>query len=185
MIPASFAGPDRGFALIDLMMTVAVMSILFAIAVPSVARTIDFWRLGAATREVERELQTARLKAVATNHRMQLRLNCPATGQYRMVEVTGVAGTDNSGARCDQSAFPYPGPRDTDTATPALDGPVRALYTSVTMTGPDLQFAPDGTVAKLVSGTPTAIVGNETITVTYKTDTHGITVNSLGRMAIQ
>lgn len=168
-----------------MMMTVAIIATILAISVPSVRNSVDLWRLGAATRDVERELQTARLKAVSTNRRLRVRLNCPVAGQVRVIELTGVTATDGAVNRCDPNVYPYPGPRDQDAATPMHDGPVRQLFSSITVTGSDLQFAPDGTVTKLVVGVPTAIVGSETITVTYSSRSNTINVNPLGRIAIQ
>ena len=92
-------------------------------------------RLGRATREVERQLQTARLKAVSANRPLRVRFNFPAVWQLRIIEVTGVAATDLDGNRCDEARFPFHGPNDADPATPALDGPVRMLHFTITLTG--------------------------------------------------
>ena len=59
---------------------------------------------------------------------MRVRFNCPATGQMRVVEVTGNAAIDTAGDRCDLGAYPYP---DTDASTaPNNDGPVLQMGSS-------------------------------------------------------
>lgn len=81
-------------SLIEVMTTTLLMTTVFAIAVPAGKTAIDSLELGNATREVERELQTARLRSVSANRPMRVKLNCPVDGQYRLVEVTGVASVE-------------------------------------------------------------------------------------------
>ena len=176
---------ESGFSLMDLMMTVAVMSIMFGISVPIMRDAVDGMRLGMALRDVEREMQTARLKSVSANRPLRVRFNCPAVGQIRIVEITGVAATDSAANRCDETAFPYPGPRDTNPATPAHDGPVRRLHFSVSVAGPDLQFFPNGTTQQVVSGTPQPIASPVSVTITKGSDYSMVTVNALGKIDIQ
>jgi type IV fimbrial biogenesis protein FimT len=73
-------GNARGFTLIELMMTVALAATLLAIGVPVMLDVTESSKLTGAAREVERELQSARLRAVANNRSLRVRLNCPATG---------------------------------------------------------------------------------------------------------
>ena len=78
-----------GFTLIELLVTTAIIVIISGMAVPLMTNAADSIKLGQATREVERELQTARLRAVSANQQMRLRFDCPAAGQYRMTELVG------------------------------------------------------------------------------------------------
>jgi type II secretory pathway pseudopilin PulG len=180
------ARPDEtGFSLVELMITTLLISTVFAIAIPAGKAAMDSLQLGTATRQVERELQTARLRAVSANRPMRLKLNCPSDGQYRLVEVTGVAGVDSATSRCDESLYGYPGPRDSDRATPEHDGPVRYLGTNIdTLTGPELEFAPDGTTRVVVGGVPQAMVSDATVQITRDGDTMEISVNALGRITL-
>jgi len=175
---------SAGFSLVDLMMSVAVMSTVFAIAVPAAKDAVDGLRLGMATRDVERELQTARMRAVSGNRSMRVRLNCPAIGQYRMIEVTGVAGTDTAANRCDETVYPYPGPKDTNQATPAHDGPAKLLHFTVSLSGTEVQFNPNGTAQQVISGIPQAIASAATLTITKGADSQTVTVNGLGKIQI-
>src|SRR5262245_65943729 len=77
---------ERGFSLVELMLTVAFAITLLTIAVPVMTDVSDGSKLNGAAREIERELQSARLKSVSTNRLLRGRLNCPGTGRYRTVE---------------------------------------------------------------------------------------------------
>lgn len=178
-------GEASGFSVPELLLTVSVATVLMAVAVPTFRNVVDQYRLGMATRDIERELQTARLRAVSANTAMRVRFNCPAAGQFRMVEITGVATTDGAANRCDETAFPYPSPRDTSRATPEHDGPVRRLHPSVSVSGSDLVFYPNGTVS-WVNGTQfQAITGEINVTLTKGSRTSTVRVNGLGKIRIQ
>ena len=60
-------------------------------------------KLNEAARLVEREMQDARLKAVSSNRAIRVRLNCPAAGYIRSVEVLGTAADDATN-RCSTTA---------------------------------------------------------------------------------
>ena len=180
--------PDpRGFTLIELIAVVAILIIIVAIAVPSFHLT-DTMRLNAATREVERELQTARLKAVAVNRPLQVRFNCPAPGQFRIVE----GGTLWPEAdRCNTAVYPYPPLANAAYQTPPMpqhDGPVRYVNSLVTLSSGNpnlvLQFSPDGRVSQIVGGV-SQVINNVPVTLMYGTLTRTVNVNALGRVQIQ
>ena len=83
----------------ELMLVMGLTVVVAGIALPVTRHATDGMQLDMAAREVERQLQTARHRSVSTNHALILRLNCPSTGQIRMVEVTGVQATDGDGTR--------------------------------------------------------------------------------------
>lgn len=174
-----------GFSLLELVLVMAGIVTLSAFVVPSFNTLTAAMRARDAGRTVERQLQTARMKAVTVSRAMRVRFNCPATGQFRMLEVTGVAGTDSASNRCDPTAFPSPGPNDTLRSTPSLDSPVLYLPSGTTVTGTTLnfEFGPKGDV-HLVS--PTGVVsdlnGSLVLTVTLKGRSNTITINGLGRI---
>jgi Tfp pilus assembly protein FimT len=167
------------------MVAVAIGATLTGVAVPMSMRAIDSMRLSSATRDVERELQTARLKAVSKNRAMVLRMSCPAVGQYRIVELTGVAATDTDPSRCSESLFPYPGPADTNPATPAFDGPIRYVHPTVSVAGPDLLFRPNGTAALFANGVQTPVGSGAAVTITRSGTTKSVQINGLGKIQIQ
>lgn len=187
------AGYEGGFTLVELMGVIAVFAIIAGMAMPMLKDASDGMRLGQAAREVERELQTARLKAVTANRAMRVRFNCPVAGQFRMVELIGTpsipAAGDDAGNRCQESAYP-PGAGDNNPLTvPNHDGPLRRLHPSVSFGATTtLEFWPDGSV-HAPSGTTTPwplVAGSGTaITLTKGATVKTITVNGLGKIQLK
>src|SRR5688500_11115913 len=106
---------QAGFTLVEMMMTVTVFAILAGAAAPQFADMTGGMRLRQGLREVERELQAARLRAVTSNRPIRVRFNCPAAGQYRMVELIGTPtdpdaeeDLDTNLDRCSSGEYPYP-----------------------------------------------------------------------------
>jgi prepilin-type N-terminal cleavage/methylation domain-containing protein len=172
---------ERGFSLAELLITMAIGVTLAAIAVPVIGNVVESTKLNQATRLVERELQTARLKAVSLNRPMRVRFNCPAPAQLRMVEVTGISITDDSTDRCNQTLFPYPSTPDNDPTTPQADGPIQYLdQATVTGTFQIIEFRSNGTAWSVDgAGTATAINGEASFTVTRQSKTKVVLVNAL------
>lgn len=177
---------DRGFSLIELLMTVAILGTILAIAVPVMTDLSDAQRLGQSTRELERELQTARMKAVASNRALRVLTNCPVAGQFRMVEMIGNTN-DARADRCTTTAFPFPAP-DTDPMTrPNYDGPVRYLQRGVATPTDGFEFRPDGTVRRIDMGTRTAVLMGAPVnlTLTKGTASKTISVNNMGKIRVE
>lgn len=179
---------DAGFSLTELLMVTAVFTIVAGIAIPLAMTFTEQMRLNAAVRQVERDLQTARLKAVQLNRPLQVRINCPAAGQYRMVEVMGSA-IDNSGDRCDAGRYPYPPPDDGDFTTPSADGAVSYLSDGTAFATAGLtvlQFMPDGRTLR-VSGTTTTAPAAAGVDIGLMRGTHSgtVNVNGLGRISVR
>lgn len=165
----------------------AVALILSGITVPAVGTFTKMSRATAAARMVERQLQMARLKAVTISRSMRVRFNCPGAGQLRLLELTGVATTDNSSSRCSPVTYPSPGPLDSLRSTPANDSPVIVLPPGTTVTGSALQFEfnPTGqTYTVAANGTVTAIDTDIVLTVTRTNFPKTITINGLGRVRL-
>jgi prepilin-type N-terminal cleavage/methylation domain-containing protein len=152
----------RGFSLVELLIVVALFTIAGAIAVPAITNMLGGMRVGAAAREVERELQTARLRAVSSNRPILVRFNCPSASQFRMVELIGTPGspaTDDDDARaatrCGMSAYPYPDPNRGVFDIPNNDGPLKQLDSRVRFTAVQtIEFWPDGTAHTNLGGDP-------------------------------
>jgi Tfp pilus assembly protein FimT len=176
---------DRGFSLSELLLIVAILATILGIAVPSAGRMLESVRFNGAARDVERELQTARLKAVSKNRRLRVALNCPSTGQLRIIEFVDNPSIDNASARCSATAYPSP-PADNDPSTvPNFDGPIRTLAQGVSMTTKRFEFRPDGTAFEIISNVPTAIATTSTVTITMGTKTKTVSVNALGKINLQ
>jgi prepilin-type N-terminal cleavage/methylation domain-containing protein len=175
----------RGFSVVELVMTVAVMGTLLAVGLPVMQDVTASIKLNEASRMVERELQTARLKAVSVNRVLRVRLNCPATGYIRTVEVTGTPSIDDAADRCMTARFPFPAP-DTDLMTrPNFDGPVRVLPNDAAVSSLTLQFSPDGIAASAAGGTVSEITTPMVITISRHGKTRTVTVNNVGKVQLQ
>jgi prepilin-type N-terminal cleavage/methylation domain-containing protein len=175
---------DSGFTLTELMLVVAVLGTMMAVAIPVMGDLTASVKLNEAARTVERELQSARLKAVSTNSVLRLRTNCPAAGYLRTVEVIG-STADTATNRCSLSAYPYPAPDTERTTLPNHDGPLRVLPNSATVDNVVLQFSPDGTVMNVVNGVPETIATAVTVTVARQDKSKLMTVNGIGKIQLQ
>jgi Tfp pilus assembly protein FimT len=171
---------DRGFSLVELLTVVALLITVLAIAGPVYRNVVDGMRLGWSARDVERELQNARLKSVSTNRRMRVRTNCPVVGQFRMVQWLNSA-SDATLDRCSETSYPYPS-TTLNVVTKLQDGPVRRLEPSVSVGTVTLEFWPNGTVHTPGDANPLAAA--VTITLTKDSKTKGISVNGLGKIQL-
>lgn len=178
---------DAGFTLVEMVAVMALALSIGAITVPRINAFLRLQRATTAARMVEREMQTARLQAVSASRAMRVRFNCPAVGQMRILELTGVAATDDAANRCSPTAFPSPGPVDALRATPSLDSPVEYLPPGTAVTGVALQyeFSPQG-VAYMVSasGVVSPVSGDVALTVTRDGVSRTVTINDLGRVRL-
>jgi prepilin-type N-terminal cleavage/methylation domain-containing protein len=184
---------QRGFTLVDMVAVVAIIGIVSAVSIPPLMNAADRMRLGQAAREVEREMQTAKSRAVGKSRPMRIRFNCPEVGQYRIVELIGTSAVpvaaDTALNRCNSQLYPYPA-GDTDPSTrPNLDGPLRRLDDTVTFgLFPTVEFWSDGTAHyDTGAGTPWPLIPAAGITVNMarKGVTSTITVNGLGKVQLQ
>ena len=183
-----------GFSLVDMLATIAVFATMSAAAVPLMQNTYDGLRLGVAARGVERELQEARLKAVASNQPMRVRFNCPATGQYRRVELIGTPGApatadgDSSAATRCGSTYPYPAADRNPMTRPNNDGPTQRLDSKLTFSAVEtIEFWPDGTAHFSSVTNPWPQIGSTGVSLTLAkgSTTKSIVVNGLGKIQIQ
>lgn len=183
-----------GFSIVDVLATLAIIGTVSAMAAPQISGALDSMRLGMSLRDVEREMQFARLKAVSVNRPMRLRFDCPVAGSIRVVEVIGTSAVPdvNDGDavtnRCSEAIYPYsPTGADQSRLTrPNNDGAVRTVYTGSTFTAKKtLEFWADGSVhADAGTGNPWPNIGSvgTTITLSRKSKTKNITVNGLGKI---
>jgi type II secretory pathway pseudopilin PulG len=187
MTGTHFRDDSSGLTLIELMVWIALFSILCGMAVPGLVNVADSVRLGNSARSIERTLQTARLKAVSSNRAMRVRFNCPTPTSFRMLEVIGSA-TDLAADRCSPTAYPYPARDASPVSVPNHDGPVQHLDANVSFGAtPTLEFRPDGSVMLVDAGGAAAPLpgGASAVTVTKTTQVKTITVNNLGKIQLQ
>lgn len=183
-----------GFSITDMVATMAVIATLTAVAIPQTVNIVDQMRLGMASRDVERELQYARLKAVSANRPMRVRFDCPSAGMVRAVELIGSPAAPDSTdadaytARCNEATYPYrpTGADQSRLSRPNNDGPVRYLQQGTTFTAKQtLEFWPNGTVhtaCQSACDITSTQINTVTITLSRKSKTKNITVNGLGKI---
>ncbi len=183
---------DRGFSLTDVLVSLAILASVLGIGLPMILSTLGNMRFNASVRDVQSELQTARLKAVSSNRPMRVRFNCPAAGEFRVVELIGTPAEpdllDSAANRCSETQFPVVPPGSNVLLRPNQDGALRRLRRDVTFTvSQTIEFWPDGTAHVNTSGTnPWPQIGADVpISMVYKNTTKSITVNGVGKVQIQ
>jgi Tfp pilus assembly protein FimT len=189
---ATALASSAGFTLIDMIVIVAVLGILTGISVPAFQNLTEGYKLGQTIREVERELQTARLKSVTSNRPIRVRFNCPAAGQYRMVELIGSpsvpAAEDTAANRCQETTYKSPANDSNPLTRPNHDGPMRRLPTGITFSAADtLEFWPDGSVHQQNGATlpwPVVPAAGTSITLAKGAVTKRIDVNGVGKITL-
>jgi prepilin-type N-terminal cleavage/methylation domain-containing protein len=183
---------QSGFSLIELLMVTALVGIVSVIGLPLLGQISGTIELGEAARQVERELQSARMTAVSANQPMRVMFNCPVTSQYRMVELIGTPGVpaaaDGVVARCASDTYPFPAPDNNPITRPNNDGALKLLPSQVTFTTvTTIEFWPDGTAHTNTGGTnpwpPIASPGTYII-LTRGTKTKSILVNGIGKIQL-
>ena len=173
-------------------MVTALVGIVSVIGLPLLGQISGTIELGEAARQVERELQSARLAAVSANQPMRVMFNCPITSQYRMVELIGTpktpAAADGVIGRCSESTYPYPAPDNNPISRPNNDGPLRRLSNLVTFTTTTtIEFWPDGSAHTNTGGTdpwPPIAEPGTTIILTRSGKTKSILVNGIGKIQL-
>ena len=184
-----------GFTLVELLVTAGVIVVLTAVGMPVLGGALEKYRVGITIRDVERELQSARLKAVSSNHPIRVRFNCPDPGFYRVVELIGEASApspvDALRDRCSTTQYPYPADDRDPLTRPNHDGPLRQLPDGVVFGGTQtLEFWPDGSVhtdgvgGGAASPWPVVAPAGVLISVQKGAKTSSVSVNGIGRVLI-
>jgi type II secretory pathway pseudopilin PulG len=184
--------------MVDMIAVMGLISVLAAIAIPTIQRIGDSIALGQAQRLVQSTLQQARLKAVTANRIMRVRFNCPAAGQMRMLELIGTptapATQDVATNRCSDTVYPYPAADYNPVTLPNHDGPLTRIGPPCPVPGPScvtfgttqtIEFRPSGMAWSVnTNGTSNApLAGNGvSITVSKGGSVKAVTVNALGRV---
>lgn len=89
---------QRGFTLVELLVTVALIGGMLVIGSPAILRQFAHIRLTRATRDISVELQAARLKAIAKNvpYRLSFTLNTyPTADTFRLQLYIGGTWQDD------------------------------------------------------------------------------------------
>ena len=163
---------------------VAIMAILAGVAVPQVGSAMRLYALNGSTRAVAAAIRGARYTAVSKNRTVRVRFNCPAAGQYRVVEFVSSAAVDSAADRCSEQAYPYPDPDAA--AAPNVDGPIVRLSTDAQFTAvQDIQFDTAGRASRL-TGCPACATAAAPAAVTIGNghETRTLTVTASGQVVV-
>lgn len=76
-----------GFTLIEILIVVALISVLAGTAAPIVAEGIRQYAINSAGQQVASTIRAARFQAVARNQTLAVRFDYPAAGQYQVVDT--------------------------------------------------------------------------------------------------
>ena len=161
-------GNNRGFTLIELMVTTGVIGLAAAIAIPAMNNAVQRNKVITSAELLGSQVREARLAAISRNRAYRVRFACPAAGAFRMLEVTGNTAIDDAADRC--------------ATTLPNDGPPIYLPPNVGFSGAgakDLQVSARGQVSAVDgSGLPL------TYGITYGSHSRNVSVNATGRVTI-
>ena len=90
---------NRGFTLLEAIVVTAILSAIGAMALPVMFDANNRNAVWTASEQIGTQVRQARLRAVTTNTSYQVRFNCPAARQYRLLIVDG---NINDADRCTQ-----------------------------------------------------------------------------------
>ena len=170
---------QRGFTLVELVVTIALVAILTTLAIPSFTEVLRQWRRDNATRGLSTSLQLARTAAIKTSRQVVV---CPSTDETSCAASTEwntgwIVFQDDGGGT----------PANANNQTPDANEPVlkvasaQAGIASLTSSGGVqlLQFMPNA----LMASAPTTFTVTPTgATSATKIDT--ITVSRVGRVTV-
>lgn len=153
----------RGFSLIELLVTLGLVGVMSAVAIPSLTTSNSRTRLYTATELIQVQLRSARVAAITRNRPVRVAFNCPVAGAVRMLTVTGNAVVDDAANRC--------------TTNQPNDGAAVYLPAKVTLgTIPRLEFSGRGIVTAQGAAVPISF------TLSYGYDTRTVVVTAIGRI---
>ena len=166
----------EGFSLIELLGAVLLIGVVAAISLPGATSSFRRYQLAAGSRAVAAQVRLARQQAVTASRTMRVRFNCPAPGQFRVVELVGDPAIDDDADRCSAADYPYP---DRTPATlPDMDGPVMVLPGgTASAANQDFDIEPTGRVTVVAGPLPVSIE------VTDSHETQTLTVSVAGRVS--
>ena len=158
----------RGFTLFELLVVVALIAVISATALPTLAESSRRNSVWTASEAIGTQIRQARLKAITRNQRFRVDFDCPLDGQLRVLAVQENAALDDAADRCNQTY-------DYDSGVYAM--PEAVSFGNV----PTLEVSGRGIYSSIGGAIP------QTITVTYEGGAHtrSLTVSLTGQITFQ
>ena len=167
---------QRGFSLLELVVALAIMLVLSAVAIPSIARSMRLYRLNVATTNLQNLVEVARYSAIRRNTEVDLRQAVVNGQTVFFVDLVGTAAAPAALANSDPQFYvpqgitiaPAGAPASTTALanTQALGAGCIGFNSRGVLTYANCGTATPGVVWFLSIGLPTSVAGYRAITVT-------------------
>lgn len=158
---------EKGFSLIELLITIAIASSLSVIAILYIPGIVDSYRVRGAARQIYSDMQMARLGAIKGGRNWAVCFS-PGNTNFTSYSIRNTPGTDNNLCTPDD---PSTGAAPFYRKDVNLSGDYSTLTFDENFTGTNVEFNPNGTAS---SGNVTITKGSRTITVTVNGNTGNI-----------
>ncbi|RMG90324.1 MAG: prepilin-type N-terminal cleavage/methylation domain-containing protein, partial [Candidatus Dadabacteria bacterium] len=135
----------RGFTLVELMITIAVIGILGLVVTPGILKTIPAYRVNRAAKALATEMNLARMRAIAKNHTHHVVFAGGTTQTITVEEETkdpATGTTTTSVVKTIALATEFPNVKLDYNSVTGVDG--TTLTSAVTFPGGRATFLPNG-----------------------------------------
>ena len=156
---------ERGYSMIELLITLGLIGVVSAISVPVFISSNARTALWSGAEQIGATVRSARFRAISQNTAYRVTFNCPGANELRTLIVTGDPAVDDDAGRCSQTI-------DGDSGIIQL--PVGVAYDSADATA--LQVSGRGIFTAAGGAIPLII------TVTHGAATRTLTVSGTGQI---
>ena len=94
---------ERGYTLIEVLITVGLIGIVSAISVPVFMESNSRGNLWSGAERIGAAIRQARLRAISTNTSFRIAFNCPGANEVRTLIMTGDPAIDDDADRCNDT----------------------------------------------------------------------------------
>jgi prepilin-type N-terminal cleavage/methylation domain-containing protein len=148
---------ERGFTLIELLVVVAFIGIMAAMGIPRLQESTRRNAVWTTSEMIGSQIRQARLKAISRNTSFRIRFNCPAAGQFRVLQFMDDPTIDNASNRCtqqqthDSGVLPLGSHISLSGTLPMLQVNSRGVFTSTTGIPATITVTYDGNTSRQLS----------------------------------
>ena len=94
---------ERGYTMIELLITVGLIGVVSAISVPVFMESNARSSLWSGSEQIGASVRSARLRAISQNTTYRVTFDCPAANELRTLIMTGDPDVDDDAGRCSQT----------------------------------------------------------------------------------